>query len=67
MKTYLIVTGGLFGLIGITHLVRLFVEGESILANGAEFIATNLTLFVLGTGLAAWATLLWRRQRRERP
>ena len=29
MKAYLVVTGTIFGLVGIAHLVRLFLEGMS--------------------------------------
>jgi len=60
MKGYLVVSGFLFGLVGVAHLLRLFVErGE--LAD-PWFLAHNLALFFVGGGLAVWALQLLRRQ-----
>jgi hypothetical protein len=61
MKAYVAVSGGLFGLVGIAHLLRLFVEREAL--SDPEFIAYNLALFLFGGGLAAWALQLLRRLR----
>jgi hypothetical protein len=56
MKTYLVVTGSIFGLIGIAHLFRLFVEGHPL--SDPWFLGSNLALFIVGGGLAVWATRL---------
>lgn len=61
MKTYLIVSGALFGLVGIAHLLRLFVERGQL--SDPWFLAHNLALFVIGGGLAVAALQLLRRQR----
>ena len=56
MKAYVVVTGSIFGLIGIAHLLRLFVEGHPLSDTG--FLAVNLGLFLVGTGIAGWAARL---------
>jgi len=61
MKVYLIVSGALFGLVGIAHLLRVFVERDRL--SEPWFLAHNLALFVVGGGLAVWALQLLRRQR----
>jgi hypothetical protein len=61
MKAYLIVTGTIFGLVGIAHLLRLFVEGHSL--SDPWFLGSNLALLVVGGGLATWATRLVIRLR----
>ena len=53
MKSYLVVTGTIFGLIGVAHLLRLFVEGHPLSDSG--FLMTNLALFIVGGALAVWA------------
>jgi len=63
MKAYLIVTGSIFGLIGVAHLVRLFVEGHAL--SDPWFLGSNLALFVVGAGLAIWATRLAVRPSRH--
>ena len=60
MKTYLVVTGSIFGLLGVAHLVRLFVEGRA----DPLFLAGNLAIFGIGVGVAVWAGLLLRRATR---
>jgi len=61
MKAYLVVSGALFGLVAIAHLLRLFVErGQS---SDPSFLAHNLALFIVGGALAVWALQLLRRQR----
>ena len=65
MKTCLLVTGGIFALIGLTHLLRRFVEGAGVFAHDAGFIAANGAIFVVGSALATWAAMLLRRSRRE--
>jgi hypothetical protein len=56
MKAYLVVTGGVFGLVGIAHLLRLFVEGQPL--SDPWFLGHNVALFLVGGGLAVWATRL---------
>ena len=56
MKAYLIITGSIFGLIGIAHLLRLFFEGHSL--SDPWFLASNLALFIVGGGIAVWAARL---------
>ena len=57
MKAYLVVTGTIFGLVGIAHVLRLFVEGHPI--SDPWFLGTNLALFLVCGGLAVWATRLF--------
>jgi hypothetical protein len=61
MKAYLVVTGTIFGLIGIAHLLRLFVERHPL--SDPWFLGSNLALFVVGAGFAIWATRLVVRTR----
>ena len=56
MKAYLVITGAIFGLIGIAHLLRLFFEGHPL--RDPWFLASNLALFVVGGGIAVWAARL---------
>ena len=61
MKAYLVVTGVIFGLVGIAHLLRLFVEGHPL--SDPWFLGGNIALFIVGGGLAFWAMRLFRRPR----
>ena len=56
MKAYLITTGAIFGLVGIAHLLRLFIEGHPL--SDPWFLGSNLALFVVGGGIAVWAARL---------
>jgi hypothetical protein len=56
MKAYLILTGAIFGLLGIAHLLRLFIEGHPL--SDPWFLGSNLALFVVGAGIAVWAARL---------
>ena len=56
MKAYLVITGAIFGLVGIAHLLRLFFEGHPL--TDPWFLASNLALFVVGGGIAVWAARL---------
>ncbi|HEX4649065.1 MAG TPA: hypothetical protein VH111_09585 [Steroidobacteraceae bacterium] len=62
MKAYLLVTGAIFGLIGVAHLLRLVLEPGHSLSAHPWFFAGNLTLFIVGGGLAVWALRLLRAQ-----
>ena len=61
MKSYLTVTGAIFGLIGLAHLLRLF-SGERPWSD-LWFVGDNLVVFVIGVGLAVWALRLLGRLR----
>ena len=61
MKAYLIVSGAIFGLVGVAHLLRLFVEEHPL--SDPWFIGHNVALFIVGAGLAAWAIRLLMRLR----
>jgi hypothetical protein len=61
MKAYLVVTGAIFGVVGIAHLVRLFAEGHPL--SDPWFFGVNVALFIVGGGLAVWAMRLFRRLR----
>ena len=61
MKAYLLVSGAIFGLVGIAHLCRLFVEGHPL--SDPWFLGHNVALFIVGGGLAGWALQLLRRER----
>ena len=61
MNAYLAVSGALFGLVGVAHLFRLFVERDQF--SDPWFLAHNLALFTVGAGLSVWALKLLRRQR----
>jgi hypothetical protein len=71
VKAYLLVTGSLFGLAGIAHLVRLFVEDGHSLSADPLFFVTNIGLFMVGGGFALWAlrlsSQLGLRLTRDRP
>jgi hypothetical protein len=56
MKAYLIVTGAIFALVGIAHLLRLFFEGHPL--SDLRFLGHNLALFLVGAGIAIWAARL---------
>ena len=56
MKAYLTLTGVIFGVVGIAHLLRLFLEGHPL--SDPRFLGSNLALFVVGGGIAVWAARL---------
>ena len=55
MKAYLLITGMIFGLVGIAHLLRLFVESNW---TDIGFVGGNALIFLIGTGMAFWAARL---------
>ena len=59
MKPYLIVTGTIFGLVGLAHLLRLFIERHPWSDYG--FLGPNLLVVLLGVGIAVWAVRLLRQ------
>ena len=56
MKAYLMLTGAIFGPLGIAHLLRLFIEGHPLA--DPWFLGSNLALFAVGAGIAVWAARL---------
>ena len=65
VKAYLGTTGILFALIGLAHLLRLFVEGHPLSDPG--FLVENLALLLVCGGFAAWAGWLLMRSRARPP
>jgi hypothetical protein len=63
MKAYLFVTGSIFALLGVAHLLRLFLERGHTISADPWFFGGNLALFVLGGGIALWAVSLIGRLR----
>ena len=59
MKAYLVTTGIIFALIGVTHILRVFAEGPR-LAKDPFFILVTLLTFAL----SVWA---WRLLRNSVP
>lgn len=57
MKAYLVVTGTIFGLVGIAHVARLLLEGHP--RSDSWFLAHNAGLFLVCSGLAVWAARLF--------
>ncbi len=64
MKAYLVVSGVLFGVVAIAHLLRLFVERDQLSEPG--FLVHNLALFMVAGAMALWALQSLRRQRAMR-
>jgi hypothetical protein len=58
LKAYLLITGLLFGLAGIAHLVRVFAEAGHSLSADPLFYVENFGLFIVGGGFALWALRL---------
>ena len=58
MKTYVAITGVLFGLLTVAHIVRMFVEGIRKASDPVFLIFT-----VLSAALCVWALQLLRRSR----
>ena len=58
MQAYLLVTGSIFALIGVAHLLRLVVEPGHGFSSDPWFFVHNFALFVVGGGIAVWALRL---------
>jgi len=52
MKAYIITSGAIFGLITITHLLRMIMEGRHVATDPIYILLT-----ILSAGLTIWA---WR-------
>jgi hypothetical protein len=64
MQAYFVITGVIFGLIALAHLMRLLVEGRA--ASDPAFLLANLAIATLGAALAVWAAGLLLGLRRVR-
>lgn len=59
MKTYVMTTGIVFGLLALAHVLRIVTE-SALLARDPGFVAIT----VVAAGLCLWAMrLLWRSRR----
>lgn len=56
MRSYLLTSGAVFGLLALAHVARVFVEGTYLIGE-----PIFLTLTVVSLALCAWAFALWRR------
>jgi hypothetical protein len=62
MKSYLITTGTIFGLIALMHLLKAVGDREQLATNPVEFFSMA-ALGVVAAGLSVWAwRLLWSRR-----
>ena len=62
MKAYLILTGSIFGLLALLHLVRLVTDGGHAFVANPWFGWGNLAAVVLSGGIAFWAGWLFAHQ-----
>lgn len=60
MRTYVAVSGTLFGLVVAAHVARVAQEGRSLLGDPGWMALTALAL-----GMAGWAAALLRRRPRS--
>jgi hypothetical protein len=60
MKAYLVVSGSLFGLLGLAHFARTVAE-SSRLATEPSFWLVGPGLGALGAALAVWSVKLFRQ------
>ena len=63
MKSYLIVTGGLFGLLALAHFLRTVAEWARLMAQ-PSFIIEGPGIGVVAAVLSIWAWRLLRRTTR---
>jgi len=64
MKAYLIITGSMFGLLGLWHVWIAFQERGKLITNPGEF-AAMLGLGLVAGALSVWAWSLLRRRLRS--
>jgi hypothetical protein len=59
MRTYLVITGVVFALVAVAHLLRVLYEGPHLMHEPAFVILT-----LLAVALSAWAwRLVWRSRK----
>jgi H+/Cl- antiporter ClcA len=63
MKAYLAITGTLFGLIAVLHLLKAIDERRFLSTNPVEYLSMAV-LGVVAGALAVWAWRLWPGARR---
>jgi hypothetical protein len=63
MKAYLAITGTIFGLLGVMHILRAIDERQGFSTNPGEYIAMAALGFV-AAGLSVWAWRLFLRTNR---
>ena len=63
MRAYLLLTGSIFGLIGLAHLARLLLEGGHSFAKDPWFVWGNVAAVLAGGGLGVWAAWLLRGEK----
>jgi hypothetical protein len=61
MKSYLITTGSIFGLIAFMHLLKAIGDRERMATNPVEF-CSMAALGIFAAGLSVWAWRLFRSQ-----
>jgi hypothetical protein len=64
MKAYLIITGTLFGLIAVMHLLKAIGDRQQMATDPVSFFAMA-ALGVVAAALSVWAWRLFRLQRRS--
>jgi hypothetical protein len=64
MKAYLIITGSLFGLMALLHLLRGIAEWHSLTTNPGQFLGMA-ALGVVAAALSVWAWRLFRSSARS--
>jgi hypothetical protein len=64
VKPYLIVTGGIFGLLAGAHLLRTIAEWERLLSDPL-FLIEGPGIGLLAAGLCIWAVRLLMAQRQD--
>ncbi len=60
MRTYVVVTGAIFGVLTLAHVWRIVEEGSSILSN-----PWWIGITVLAAALCLWSVTLFRRSRTQ--
>lgn len=65
MKAYLIITGTIFGLMAVMHVLRAIDERSSMTKDPAYFFGMA-ALGIVAAGLSVWAWQLLARQSRGR-
>jgi hypothetical protein len=63
MKLYLIITGGLFGLLALAHVLRTIAEWSRLTAQ-PSFIVEGPGIGLVAAALSLWAWCLLRAARR---
>ena len=65
-KLYLVISGGIFFLVGIFHLLRLVYHWPILVGTRTVPHALSYVGFPVSTAYSVWAYCLWRSARRPR-